>query len=323
MKKKKIQRKPEVNNNNDDNGYDNHNEVNDTTSNSWGNDDNNESADNTWEKAKPWVNELDSTLDRTYWSNGTVGTKTDLYMLSAITTYKNIDGLHGFLSAPQCGYDATVSELSDNLIGMDAVDMLDKSRIMSDMYMNTFSYLMFLKRKRTDVVKVRGCADGRPQSEFISKDNPSSPTVSTYALVISCAMDAMEGRQVVTCNILRAFLQADRPEDNDCYLKFEVLMVDIICDIDPSYKKCILINKKTGKKKLYGKLTKAVYGTLLGAILFYQKLSGQFYDWGYKQNSYDPCTFNKTVNGEQLTIQFHVDDLKCSIWTKMSSIVFW
>ena len=57
---------------------------------------------------------------------------------------------------------------------------------------------------------------------------------------------------------------------------------------------------------------KTVYGTLLGAILFYQKLSGQLYNWRNKQNPYDPCTFNKTVNGQQLTIQFHVDDLKLS-----------
>jgi hypothetical protein len=28
------------------------------------------------------------------------------------------------------------------------------------------------------------------------------------------------------------------------------------------------------------------------------------------QNDYDPCTFNKVINGEQVTIQFHVDDLK-------------
>ena len=27
-------------------------------------------------------------------------------------------------------------------------------------------------------------------------------------------------------------------------------------------------------------------------------------------NPYDHCTFNKTVNGEQSTVQFHVDDLK-------------
>ena len=55
-------------------------------------------------KTKPRANELDSTLDGTYWSNGTVGSKTDLYMLSAITTYKNIDGLHGLRSTPQYGF---------------------------------------------------------------------------------------------------------------------------------------------------------------------------------------------------------------------------
>jgi hypothetical protein len=30
------------------------------------------------------------------------------------------------------------------------------------------------------------------------------------------------------------------------------------------------------------------------------------------QNNYDPCTFNKIINGEQVTIQFHVDDLEIS-----------
>ena len=29
-------------------------------------------------------------------------------------------------------------------------------------------------------------------------------------------------------------------------------------------------------------------------------------------NDYDLCTFNKMVNGKQLTVQFHVDDLKAS-----------
>ena len=54
-----------------------------------------------------------------------------------------------------------------------------------------------------------------------------------------------------------------------------------------------------GKKKLYEKLAKTVYQTLVGEILFYQKLSGQLYEWGYEQNPYDPCTFNKTINGQK------------------------
>ena len=85
----------------------------------------------------------------------------------------------------------------------------------------------------------------------------------------------------MTCKIPGAFLQADWPKDNDCYLKVEGLMVKMICDIDPNYLKYVLTNKRTGKQKLYRKLTKAVYGTLLGAILLYQKLSGRLYEWGY------------------------------------------
>ena len=100
-------------------------------------------------------------------------------MLSAITTYNSVDGLHGLRSTPQygfnqgmkefeqVGYNATVSKLSNNLISIDAVDMLDKTQITSDKYVNVLSYLMFLKKKRTGAVKARGCDDGRPQQEFI------------------------------------------------------------------------------------------------------------------------------------------------------------
>jgi hypothetical protein len=88
-------------------------------------------------------------------------------------------------------------------------------------------------------------------------------------------------------------------------------MVSMICDIDPEYKKDVVYGKN-GRKYLYAKLTKAVYGTLLGAILFYEKLSKQLEDWGYVPNCYDRCTFNKMVDGNQVTIQFHVDDLKIS-----------
>ena len=64
-------------------------------------------------------------------------------------------------------------------------------------------------------------------------------------------------------------------------------MVNTICNIDPSYKKYVLTNMKIGKKRLCGKLSKAIYGMLLGAILLYQKLNGQLEEWGYNQNTYD------------------------------------
>jgi hypothetical protein len=88
-------------------------------------------------------------------------------------------------------------------------------------------------------------------------------------------------------------------------------MVSIICDINPRYKNNIDYGKN-GRKCIYAKLTKAVYGALLGAILLYEKLTKQLEEWGYKPNYCDRCTFNKMVDGSQITIQFHVDDLKLS-----------
>ena len=93
--------------------------------------------------------------------------------------------------------------------------MLDKKKITKDVCISALSYLMFLKRKRTGDIKARGCANSRPQREYISKEESSSPTVSTYKLFISCAIGAMEGHKVVTCNIPGVFLQTEWPENND------------------------------------------------------------------------------------------------------------
>jgi hypothetical protein len=242
------------------------------------------------------------------------------YVLNTITSYSNIEASkstpqygfnRGLKEFGELGYEATVKELDDNLLGMGAVKMLKPSEVNKNIRYEALNYLMFLKRKRCGKIKARGCADGRPQREYISKDESSSPTVSIYALMTSCLMDAIEGRKVATCDIPGAFLQADWPAERDCYLKFEGAMVSMICDIDPEYKNNIVYGKN-GRKFLYAKLTKAVYGTLLGAILFYEKLTKQLEDWGYEPNCYDRCTFNKMINGSQVTIQFHVDDLKIS-----------
>ena len=66
---------------------------------------------------------------------------------------------------------------------------------------------MFLKRN--SLVKVRGCANGRPKQEFISKIESSSPCVKTHALFLSCIVDAFENRCMVITDIPAAFLLAD------------------------------------------------------------------------------------------------------------------
>ena len=63
---------------------------------------------------------------------------------------------------------------------------------------------------------------------------------------------------------------------------------------------------------LYVKLTKALYGLLKSALLFYKKLRRELEEMGFEVNSYDPCVANKIVNGTQMIVCWHVDDLKIS-----------
>jgi len=67
--------------------------------------------------------------------------------------------------------------------------------------------------------------------------------------------------------------------------------------------------QENGKCTIYVLCNKAIYGTMNAALLAYRKLAKLFKSWGLIMNPYNPCVWNKDVNGEQLTIMFHIDDL--------------
>ena len=76
------------------------------------------------------------------------------------------------------------------------------------------------------------------------------------------------------------------------------------------YRKYILMEK--GKMVLYIQLLKALHGCLISELLFYKKFLADLESIGFKMNPYDTCVVNKTINGKQFTITWHVDDLKLS-----------
>ena len=67
-----------------------------------------------------------------------------------------------------------------------------------------------------------------------------------------------------------------------------------------------------GQSVLYVELQKALYGMLKSALLFYRKLRKDLESVGFVVNPYDPCVANFQQNGSQLTVVWHVDDLKVS-----------
>ena len=101
---------------------------------------------------------------------------------------------------------------------------------------------MFLKQKRSGRIKGRGCADGRKQREFITKEESSTPTISTEALFLTCIIDALEKRDVATTEIPGAFMQADM--DEIVNMKIEGKMAQLMKTIDPKkYEKYTVMEK--------------------------------------------------------------------------------
>jgi len=140
--------------------------------------------------------------------------------------------------------------------------------------------------------------------------------------MMSCCIDAKEGRYIVVTDISGSFLHTDM---NEC---FHMIMEGTIAEhtvrLEPTiYQKCIWHDKK-GKPMLYVLLKRALhgYGTLQVELLFWKLLSDTLVGWGFTLNSYDQCVANKIIiNGKQCTIVWHADDLKISHVDIMEGII--
>lgn len=90
-------------------------------------------------------------------------------------------------------------------------------------------------------------------------------TVSIESLFLSCAIDAKEGRKVMTCDIPEVFMQTDI--DEVIHMQLEGPLVKLLTKVDPElYTK--YLSKEGDKDVMYMKLAKALYGMLQAALLF-------------------------------------------------------
>ena len=152
--------------------------------------------------------------------------------------------------------------------------------------------------------------DGRKQRAYITKEESTSPTISTEAVFLMAIVDAWENRKVVVLDVLGAFMQVDM--DELVHVWFQGEMVDKLLEIDHDlYTSYVTVEK--GEKVMYVELLKALYRTLRAARLFWEKLQAKLVtDWGLTPNWYDSCMVNKNMDGKQLTMAWHVDDLRVS-----------
>ena len=194
---------------------------------------------------------------------------------------------------------------------------LDTKELSPKQRSQALDLITMVKEKRDGKIKGRACADGRKQRRYINKDEVSSPTVHLESLMITLLIDAHEGRDIATADIVGAYLLAKL--DDFVIVKITGPTVDIMCQVNEKFK-CFITMEK-GKKTLYLQLTKALYGCMQSALLWYETFKNRLIKMGFELNPYDPCVANKLVDGKQCTICWYVDDTKIS--HKDSKVVDW
>jgi hypothetical protein len=204
------------------------------------------------------------------------------------------------------GREAVMKEMKQ-LDELEVISPRNWSELTAEQRRSALPYLMFLTEKRDGTKKARGCADGSKQE--MDKEKTSSPVISTDALFITLVIDAMEGRDVATIDIPGAFLQTEAKPGT--FMKITGPMVDILCQINPKLYSPYVTTEK-GKRVLYTEASKAIYGMVDSAFLFWLYLSSYLAEHGFEMNPYDVCCMNKIIDGKQCTIVWHVDDLKFS-----------
>jgi len=137
-----------------------------------------------------------------------------------------------------------------------------------------------------------------------------SPTMKLESIMLCTLIEALEGRYVATVDIKGAFLKAKVPDDMELIVKMDGELAEAFIELNPGF-------EVDEHGVLFLQCDKALYGHIEAARLFYDELDHSLQNkMGFQQNQYDPCVYNKTTNGDRITIKTHVDDLKISAINK-------
>ena len=217
-------------------------------------------------------------------------------------------------NALKSNFDAAMESMTSEVVQLDRKGVLKPlmwsslGRKRREKILRSF---MFLKEKRNssgifERLKARLVANGKQQDKSLYDESQiSSPTAMLSSILMVAGIAAMERRKVVTLDVTGAYLNASMPDDGDPIdMALEPLLARILCAHRPEYSKYL---REDGSMVV--QLTKAMYGCIESAKLWYDTLCVFLTDLGFAQNVHDECVWNKGVGENQITVVLYVDDL--------------
>jgi hypothetical protein len=133
---------------------------------------------------------------------------------------------------------------------------------------------IFVEQKRDGTIKACKVIGGNKQHDYITKKDVISPTVTAEAVILTCGIDAQEGRDVAIVDIPNAFVQTGVSEEDAQHhviVRIRGPLVDILVSIAPDVYGPYVTTNKTGQKVLIIECHNPVYGTIVAALFYYKK----------------------------------------------------
>ena len=133
---------------------------------------------------------------------------------------------------------------------------------------------IFVEQKRDGTIKARKVIGGNKQRDYITKEDVSSPTVTAEAVMLTCVIDAQEGRDVAVVDIPNAFVQtvvSEEDAEHRVIVRIRGPLVDVLVSIAPDVYGPYVTTNKSSQKVLIVECLNAVYGTMVAALLYYKK----------------------------------------------------
>jgi len=170
---------------------------------------------------------------------------------------------------------------------------------------------MFLKAKynasgKFDKLKSRLVAGGNMQEELDDFER-TSPTAQISSLLTVAGIAAKYAYHVVTADVKGAYLNASLPTDNQHLMRFPSSLVNLLIELDPTMKDCVLPDGT-----IVVKLVKALYGLQESARLWYETIASTLVnDLKFSRSDADGCIFvcGNPRDGNHSIIVLYVDDL--------------
>ena len=148
---------------------------------------------------------------------------------------------------------------------------------------------MFLKEKCDGKIKGRAVAGGNKQHNYISKEDASSPTVTTKSVLLTCIIDAQEERDVTVINIPNGFIQTHIKDENDmAIIKLCGILVDMLVKITPDGYKSYTMTDRKGVRQFVVQCKNALYSMMVASLLYYCKFTNSLTAIRFELNPYDP-----------------------------------